>query len=120
MTFSTIMTYLCIAYVLVYAGMIAYDLFLVKDTVDLMPIVEEEEIDISDEAMAFQPTEILKVSREWTASEKAKGTSGNVQTMTGAIEIGTLVPMMEDLSRLGPDSPLGGMIQDWTEHGMAA
>ena len=52
------MTFLCIAYILVYAGMILYDMFLVKEAEDITPQLEEVEIDISEEAMSFQPIEI--------------------------------------------------------------
>ena len=120
MTFSTVMTFLCVVYILIYAGMIMYDMFLAKGTVDLSPRIEEEEIDISEEAMAFKPTEIGKVSRNW---ERTPGNTHRVEretAMTNGIETDTLIPMMEDLAELGQDSPLGGMIQDWSEHDMAA
>ena len=45
MSFSSIMTFLCIAYILVYAGMILYDMFLSKEAVDITPHIEEEEIE---------------------------------------------------------------------------
>ena len=60
MTFSSIMTFLCIAYVLGYGGMVVYDLFFSKEGVEIAPVMEEEEIDISDEALAFSPIIIEK------------------------------------------------------------
>ena len=114
------MTFLCVAYILMYAGMIVYDMFLAKESVDLSPRIEEEEIDISEEAMAFKPTEIGKVSKEWEGSSETAPIGQGRMTMTNGIETDSLVPMMEDLAELGQDSPLGGMIQDWSAHDMAA
>lgn len=120
MTFSTVMTFLCVVYILIYAGMIMYDMFLAKEAVDLSPRIEEEEIDISEEAMAFKPTEIGKVSKSWESTSDDAPHAQRPMTMTNGIETDNLVPMMEDLAELGQDSPLGGMIQDWSEHDMAA
>ena len=55
MAFSSIMTFICLGYVLAYGGMVIYDLFFAKEPVKLAPKVEEEEIDISDEAKSFNP-----------------------------------------------------------------
>lgn len=120
MTFSTVMTFLSVAYILIYAGMIMYDMFLAKEAVDLSPRIEEEEIDISEEAMAFRPTEIEKVSKCWERTSDDNPHARRPMSMTNGIETDNLVPMMEDLAELGKDSPLGGMIQDWSEHDMAA
>ena len=60
MAFSTIMTFLCIAYVLGYGGMVVYDLFFSKEGVDLTPVMVEEEIDISDEAKTFTPVYVTR------------------------------------------------------------
>ena len=120
MTFSTVMTFLCVAYILIYAGMIMYDMFLAKEAVDLSPRIEEEEIDISEEAMAFKPTEIGKIHKEWEGVTESSPKAQRQITMSNGIETDNLVPMMEDLAELGQDSPLGGMIQDWSEHDMAA
>ena len=108
MTFSTVMTFLCVAYILIYAGMIMYDMFLAKEAVDLSPRIEEEEIDISEEAMAFKPTEIGKIHKEWEGVTESSPKAQRQITMTNGI------------AELGQDSPLGGMIQDWSEHDMAA
>ena len=54
------MTFICVGYVLAYGGMVFYDLFLAKEPVELAPKVEEEEIDISDEAKTFNPVIIDK------------------------------------------------------------
>lgn len=60
MAFSTIFIIVIIGYVFVYAGMIAYDLFIKKDPMELVPKVEDEDIDISDEVGQFQPILIDK------------------------------------------------------------
>lgn len=63
MTFSSIMTFICVGYVLAYGGMVIYDLFLAKEPIELSQKVEEEEIDISDEAKTFNPVFIDKDGR---------------------------------------------------------
>lgn len=60
MAFSTIFIVVIIGYVFVYAGMICYDLFIKKDPTDLLPKVEDEDVDISDEVGQFQPIFIDK------------------------------------------------------------
>lgn len=60
MAFTTIFTVVIIGYVFLYIGMIIYDLFFKKDVKDFLPKVEEEEIDISDEAGQFKPILIEK------------------------------------------------------------
>lgn len=60
MAFTTIFTVVIIGYVFLYIGMIVYDLFFKKDVKDFLPKVEDEEIDISDEAGQFKPILIEK------------------------------------------------------------
>lgn len=60
MNFSTIVIIVIIGYVILYVGMIVYDLFFKKDLTALMPKPEDEDIDISDEAGKFQPILIEK------------------------------------------------------------
>lgn len=55
MAFTSIVIGVIIVYVLVYAGMIAYDLFLKKAPVEFMPKPKDVDIDISDEAGQFKP-----------------------------------------------------------------
>ncbi len=116
MTFSVIMTFICIAYILIYAGMILYDMFLAKEAVDLTPKVEEVEIDISDEAKAFQPIEIDK-------NEKPNTKFAQVdirEKMTGGIDYNKVIIMLEDLSAKGKDSALGSLTDDWRKYASVA
>ena len=55
MAFTSIVIGVIVVYVLVYAGMIVYDLFLKKDPVEFMPKPKDVDIDISDEAGQFKP-----------------------------------------------------------------
>lgn len=55
MAFTNIVIGVIVVYVLVYAGMIVYDLFLKKDPVEFMPKPKDIDIDISDEAGQFKP-----------------------------------------------------------------
>lgn len=60
MNFTTILIIVIIGYVILYVGMIVYDLFFKKDLTALTPKPEDEDIDISDEAGKFQPILIEK------------------------------------------------------------
>lgn len=60
MKFATIVIIVIIGYVILYVGMIVYDLFFKKDLTALVPKPEDEDIDISDEAGKFQPILIEK------------------------------------------------------------
>ena len=117
MSFTTVMTFLCVSYIFVYAGMIAYDLFLSKEAVDMTPKVEEQEIDISDEAKTFHPVMVEKDGKE---KSLVASISSELSRMTGGIEINDLVPMLKDLAEKGKDSPLGGLVNDWNEYEQAA
>jgi hypothetical protein len=117
MTFSSIMTFLCIAYVLGYGGMVVYDLFFSKEGVEIAPVMEEEEIDISDEAMAFSP---IIIEKEDNAPQEEEPVPDDVVAMTGGIEINDLVPKLEDLSVNGKNSELGAVVNDWNENYAAA
>lgn len=63
MAFSTIFITVIVIYIFVYGAMICYDLFIKKDPADLLPKVEDEEVDISDEVGQFQPILIEKDDR---------------------------------------------------------
>lgn len=117
MSFTTVMTFLCVSYIFVYAGMIAYDLFLSKEAVDMTPKVEEQEIDISDEAKTFHPIMVEKDGKE---KPLVASISSELSRMMGGIEINDLVPMLNDLAERGKDSPLGGLVNDWNEYEQAA
>lgn len=117
MSFSSIMTFLCIAYILVYAGMILYDLFLVKEAEDITPQLEEVEIDISEEAMSFQPIEIDKDEEQETPFEIP--TDGTAR-MTGGMDFKNVKIAMEDLSVNGEKSGFADMMESWRVHDYAA
>ena len=112
------MTFLGCIYMLGYSGMVVYDLFFSKEGVELIPVIEEEEIDISDEAKTFTPTFIDKEDN--TPQEEENTIPDDVVAMTGGIEVIELVPKLEDLSVNGKDSELGGMVKDWNESYAAA
>lgn len=112
MAFSSIMTFLCVAYVLGYGGMVVNDLFFSKEGVELTPVMEEEEIDISDEVKTFNPVFIMK---EDDIILEESSAPDDVVAMTGGIEINDLVPKLEDLSINGKNSELGAVVNDWNE-----
>lgn len=72
MAFSSIMTFICVGYVLAYGSMVFYDLFLAKEPIVLTPKIEEEEIDISDEVKTFTPVVVDKDGRFTYAQDKSQ------------------------------------------------
>ena len=112
MTFSNFLTNIFFGYIFYYSGMITYDMYFKKDALPLEAAVEEEEIDISDEAGEFQPVEVVKDNRK-------KGLNNNDESeqemMSGGIEINDLIPKVNELAKLGKDSPLGKILADWNE-----
>lgn len=97
MAFSTIFTVVIIGYILVYLGMIVYDLFFKKSPADLLPKIEDEVIDISDEAGSFKPKVVGKAARRYRNKNKIpshedddpdddNGSNGNGEVETNAEE----------------------------------
>lgn len=94
--------------------MIGYDLFIKKDPADLLPKVEDEEVDISDEVGQFQPILIEKDERPndkkqkpsaQKNSGKAKDNSSDSSTSGGATAPVTFedeVSNRKSLSDTGP------------------
>ena len=70
MTFGNLLMVIFIGYFCYYAGMITYDQYFKKDDVPLEATVEEEEIDISEEAKAFQPQNITKDKKNELSKEE--------------------------------------------------
>lgn len=94
--------------------MIGYDLFIKKDPADLLPKVEDEEVDISDEVGQFQPILIEKDERQndrkqkpsaQKDSAKAKDNSSDSSTSgeaTGSVTFDDEVSNRKSLSDTGP------------------
>ena len=97
--------------------MILYDMFLSKEIEDITSHVEEVEIDISEEALAFQPIEIDKDEEKETPFEiPVDGTA----RMTGGMDFKNVKIVMEDLSVNGDKSGFADMIECWRVHDYAA
>lgn len=115
MTFGDFLTVIFFGYICYYAGMITYDQYFKKDDVPLEAAVEEEEIDISDEAGEFHPVTITKEKRQLTREEQEEQ-----DIMSGRIEIEDLLPKVDELAEKGKDSSLGKLLADWNEFPQAA
>ena len=79
--------------------------------------VEEEEIDISDEAKEFKPVTIVKDN---TKKDLSKEEESEQEVMSGRIEIEDLIPKINELAEKGKDSPLGKIVAGWNEIPQAA
>ena len=117
MTFGNLLTVIFFGYIFYYAGMITYDQFFKKDEVPLEAFVEEEEIDISNEAGEFRPINITKENgkKQLTKEEKTEQ-----EIMSGSIEIEDLIPKVDELAEKGKDCPFGKLLADWNEISAAA
>ena len=60
MVFSNVLLFILVCYAIYYVANIAYDMFFRKENVEIVPKVDEEEVDISDLAETFQPVSIVK------------------------------------------------------------
>ena len=142
MAFNNVLLFILVCYVIYYAVNIGYDVFLRREAEEIIPKMDEEEVDISDLAQTFQPVSILKdeptprwddntsdeENRVMEAGETEEETIKTediqqqendsyheVMLMTGAIEMEDLVPMVNDYAENGVNSVLGEIIGDW-EH----
>ena len=116
MTFGNLLTVIFFGYICYYAGMITYDQYFKKDDVPQEATVEEEEIDISEEASEFQPKTIVKDKKKQLTKEEET----EQEIMSGRMEIEELLPKVEELAAKGKDSVLGKLLADWNEIPMAA
>lgn len=110
MTFGNLLMVIFIGYFCYYAGMITYDQYFKKDDVPLEATVEEEEIDITEEAKNFKPVTITKEKKELSKEEQAEQ-----EIMSGRIEIDDLLPKVDELAEKGKNSALGKLLADWNE-----
>ena len=60
MAFNNVLLFILVCYVIYYLANIGYDMFFRKENVEIVPKVDEEEVDISDLAETFQPVSIVK------------------------------------------------------------
>lgn len=60
MAFNNVLLFILVCYAIYYVANIAYDMFFRKENVEIVPKVDEEEVDISDLAETFQPVSIVK------------------------------------------------------------
>ena len=112
MTFGNFLSVIFFGYACYYLGMIIYDQYFKKDDIPLEAAVEEEEIDISDEAKEFQPVTIVKdnIKKDLSKEEESEQ-----EVMSGRIEIEDLIPKINELAEKGKDSPLGKIVAGWNE-----
>ena len=99
MTFGNLLSVIFFGYFCYYLGMVIYDQYFKKDDIPLEAAVEEEEIDISDEAKEFQPVTIVKDNTKKDLSKEEES---------------------EQLAEKGKDSPLGKIVAGWNEIPQAA
>ena len=71
MAFTSIVIVIVVLYVLGYAGMIVFDLFIKKDPVEFMPKPKDVDIDISDEAGQFKPIAVGKTEPQQSAAQNS-------------------------------------------------
>lgn len=91
MAFTSIVIGVIVVYVLVYAGMIVYDLFLKKEPVEFMPKPKDVDIDISDEAGQFKPIAVEN-------TEPQQPSALNSVSHKSDDEVVTARPIPDDLS----------------------
>lgn len=114
MNFQIFLVFVVVCYVCYYLGTLVYDLLLSsKRAAAEENSVQEETVDISDEVQEFTPILITRpiVKKQTAAALKRKRTAELL--LTGGIDSDKLLQKVEDLSKDGKDSELGGLLADW-------
>lgn len=112
MTFGLVLTIIIVGYILFYGGMIINDLFFSKQGVVENATVDEEEIDISDEARNFQP---IHVGEEPENENENDDNNGQDETsMNGGVEIDELLQQADDMALNGDNSELAKLCSCWS------
>jgi len=106
------MFYLAIVYMLYYGGMITYEAFL-KPAPLAPEAAHEEDVDITDIAGNFQPTE---VSKDTPIRKSARPQPG---TMTGAMTVPQLVAEAEKLAANPRQSTFARISDCWSVQSVA-
>lgn len=112
MTFGTVLTVVLIGYALYYGGLVIHDLFFDKSGVVEAIAMEEEEIDISDEAQNFSPIEISR--EQQPRRQDADMEEDDTTSMSGGIAIDDLLAGANDLAVNGEESELGKVCALWS------
>ena len=114
MNFQVFLGFIVACYLCYYFCTVAYDLLEnSKRAASEDDKAQEEVIDISDEVREFAPILITRpiVKKQKPAAMKRKQTAELL--MTGGIEVNDLLVKVEDLSKDGENSELGGLLADW-------
>ncbi len=114
MNFQIFFGFIVVCYICYYFCTVAYDLLEnSKRAASEDDKAQEEVIDISDEVREFAPILITRpiVKKQKAAAMKRKQTAELL--MTGGIEVNDLLVKVEDLSKDGENSELGGLLADW-------
>lgn len=114
MTFGTVLIVVLIGYALYYGGLVIHDLFFDKRGVVEVAAIEEEEIDISDEAENFQPIEVRKDEPNSVTSQDGNEEEDDMPSMNGGIAIDDLSAAAEELVLHGEKSSLGQLCGAWS------
>ena len=105
MNFQVFLGFIVACYLCYYFCTVAYDLLEnSKRAASEDDKAQEEVIDISDEVREFAP---ILITRPIVKKQTAE------LLMTGGIEVNDLLVKVEDLSKDGENSELGGLLADW-------
>ena len=116
MNFQLFLGFIVACYLCYYFSTVVYDLLAnCKRAASEDDKAQEEAIDISDEVREFTPILITRpiIKKQKAAALKRKQTAELL--MTGGIEVNDLLVKVEDLSKDGENSELGGLLAEWKE-----
>jgi hypothetical protein len=111
MSFGVVLTVILVGYALYYGGMVLHDMLFAGQGVVTEATMEEEEIDISDEARGFQSIVVNREKHSTVANEQE---GEETTSMNGAVDIDDLVPMVNDLATKGENSELAAVCASWS------
>lgn len=108
MAFNNVLLFILVCYVIYYLANIGYDMFFRKENVEIVPKVDEEEIDISDLAETFQPVSIVKDAPtvKWDDSIYDEEKDAEVEAMVDSVLVSDETSEKEVQEQVGENEGL--------------
>lgn len=116
MTFGNILGFILLGYIIYYAGMIIYELFIQPEALSPEK-TEEEDLDISAIAGDFAPT---RIDKNGTIKEAEPRMLRTTPSMDGALTAEELVAGATGIANDGAESLLGKIINAWEVQPLSA
>lgn len=107
MAFNNVLLFILVCYIIYYVAIIAYDMFFRKEDVEIVPKVDEEEVDISDLAETFHPVSVVKDTPavQWEDPIYDEEKDAQVEAMVDSALAPDKTPKESNKERMNEGSP---------------